>query len=82
MNNYCQSTITLKYMNKTLINNIEGDVVELGCFEGDTLFLMRYLLDSYKSDKKLMVMTLLLVYQNLVVKINTILKNTLTFQCN
>ena len=53
MNNYCQSTITLKYMNKTLSNNIEGDVVELGCFEGDTLFLMRYLLDSYKSDKKL-----------------------------
>jgi len=53
MNNYCQTTITLKYLNKTLSNNIKGDVVELGCFEGDMLFMMKYLLNAYNSDKKL-----------------------------
>lgn len=53
MNNYCQTTITLKYLNKTLSNNIKGDIVELGCFEGDMLFMMKYLLNAYNSDKKL-----------------------------
>ena len=53
MNNYRKSTITLKYMNHTLRDGVEGDVVEMGCYEGDTLYLMRYLLDAYKSDKKL-----------------------------
>ena len=44
--------IVLENLNKVLENNIEGDIVEFGCYSGTTSLFIRRLLDYYHSDKK------------------------------
>lgn len=39
------------HLNEVLKNNIEGDIVELGCNLGTTSIYIREFLDSYKSNK-------------------------------
>jgi O-methyltransferase len=46
-NDYHHSTITLKYLNTTIFDGTQGHIIELGCHEGLTLVLMRYLLNNY-----------------------------------
>ena len=43
----------LAVLEETLRNNIDGDVVELGCYVGTTTVFLRRLLMQYKSDKVL-----------------------------
>jgi O-methyltransferase len=38
---------------QTIIMEVPGDIVELGCFEGITTILMQKTLDQHKSDKKI-----------------------------
>lgn len=42
----------LSYLCQTLENNIEGDIVELGCNVGTTSLFIRKTLNHYNSDKK------------------------------
>ena len=42
-------------LTKVINNNIEGDVVELGCFVGESSKYLRKTLDTFNSDKKLYV---------------------------
>lgn len=42
----------LEQLEITIQNNIEGDVVELGCHEGTTSLFIRRLLNHYNSSKK------------------------------
>ena len=44
--------VVLENLQKTLDNNIEGDIVEFGCNEGTTSLFIRRLLDFYSSNKK------------------------------
>ena len=46
-----QLKFILEQLELTIQNNVEGDVVELGCNEGTTSLFIRRLLDYYKSDK-------------------------------
>jgi O-methyltransferase len=41
----------LELFEKALKNNVQGDVVELGCYVGTTTLFLRRLLLAYKSDK-------------------------------
>ena len=50
-------------INNCLINKIPGEFVELGCYEGQTAALFQYILETNKSDKKLM------LYDNFLHKI-------------
>ncbi len=42
-------------MNRVLDSNIEGDIVELGCFEGQTALLFQQILVNYKAEKRFVV---------------------------
>lgn len=43
----------LRECQRTIAENIDGDVVELGCYIGTTTLFLRRLLDGYDSDKLL-----------------------------
>ncbi len=47
-----QIKVVLENLKTVLDNNIEGDVVELGCYVGTTSLFIRRLLNAYNSDKK------------------------------
>ena len=49
---HTQVQFILDSLEKTLVNNIEGDVVELGCNIGTTSIFIRKMLDAHKSIKK------------------------------
>ena len=53
MNNPPQHKILLELLKSTLDNNIEGDIVELGCHEGQTTLLMTALLNQYDTHKQI-----------------------------
>lgn len=53
MMSYWELVGVLKNLKIVLDNNIEGDVVELGCNIGTTTMYIRKLLSVYKSNKKL-----------------------------
>jgi O-methyltransferase len=45
-------SVVLRELEKVLIQNVEGDVVELGCYIGTTSLFIRRLLNQYSSDKR------------------------------
>ena len=47
-----QLKFILEQLEITIQNNVEGDIVELGCNEGTSSLFVRRVLDYYKSDKK------------------------------
>jgi O-methyltransferase len=53
--NHDQITHIVKNLSKVLENNIEGDVVELGCYVGESSKYIRKTLDVYESNKELTV---------------------------
>ena len=53
MNSPAQHKILLELLKSTLDNNIEGDIVELGCHEGQTTLLMTALLNQYDTNKQI-----------------------------
>lgn len=53
MMSYWEIIGVLKNLKVVLDNNIEGEIVELGCNVGTTSMYIRKLLDAYKSDKEL-----------------------------
>lgn len=46
-----QMKYVLEQLEMTILDGVEGAVVELGCFEGTTSLFIRRLLDLYRSDK-------------------------------
>ena len=52
MNNLLEVKGVLRKLVEVLNNNIEGDVVELGCNNGGTSYWIQLILKLYKSDKK------------------------------
>ena len=47
--------VVLTYLQHILNNNIEGDIVEFGCYQGNTTVAMQRLLDLNNSNKKIYV---------------------------
>ncbi len=47
-----QIKVVLENLKIVLDNNIEGDIVELGCYVGTTSLFIRRLLNAYNSNKK------------------------------
>lgn len=47
-----QLKLVLECLERTILNDVDGDVVELGCNEGTTSMFIRRLLDHYRSDKQ------------------------------
>tara|TARA_Y100000389_G_C17388740_1_gene478599 strand:- start:109 stop:906 length:798 start_codon:yes stop_codon:yes gene_type:complete len=52
MNNLLEVKGVLRKLVEVLNNNIEGDIVELGCNNGGTSYWIQLILKLYKSDKK------------------------------
>ena len=53
MSNIEQAMNTYHLLVQTILQEIEGDVVELGCFEGVTTILLQKTLDQYNSHKRI-----------------------------
>jgi len=52
--NSTKETITvLKHIEGVLENNIEGDIIDMGCYNGHLLYHIQLLLERHKSDKSL-----------------------------
>lgn len=49
---FAQEKIILTSLCSVLQSQIEGDVIEMGCFAGDRSILIREVLDAYHSEKK------------------------------
>ncbi len=50
-----QLRFVLRCLDITLKKNLQGDIVELGCYEGTTSLFIRRVLDFYKPDKQFFV---------------------------
>jgi len=55
MMSYNEHKVVLTYLQHVLDNKVEGDIVEFGCFRGNTTVAMQRLLDLNNSDKKIYV---------------------------
>ena len=50
-----QIRVLLSILETTLVNNIHGDIVEFGCYVGESSKYFRMMLDYYRSNKELYV---------------------------